>query len=254
MSPSNNEELKASIKAALINSKVNACPMAVRLAWHASGTYCKTEGNGGSDGATMRFEPESTDGANAGLGIMRDILASVKEAHPDVSIADIWTLAGAQAIQLTNPSTDVRIDVPHNVGRTDAADNATCPMNGRLPDTSQGAAHLRDVFYCMGFNDKEIVVLSGAHTLGRCHVTRSGFDGPWTHNPLEFDNSYFVNLLSLKWVPRDWDGPLQYSDAESGELMMLPTDIALIEDEAFLPYVKVYAVDNAQFCKDFSVS
>ncbi len=59
---------------------------------------------------------------------------------------------------------------------------------GFLPDASQGADHLRKVFYRMGFNDKEIVALSGAHTLGRCHEVRSGFDGPWTHAPLRFDN------------------------------------------------------------------
>jgi len=40
---------------------------------------------------------------------------------------------------------------------------------GRLPDASQGAQHLRDVFYRMGFDDEAIVALSGAHTLGRCH-------------------------------------------------------------------------------------
>lgn len=27
---------------------------------------------------------------------------------------------------------------------------------------------------------------------GRAHPERSGFDGPWTKNPLKFDNSYFV--------------------------------------------------------------
>lgn len=30
------------------------------------------------------------------------------------------------------------------------------------------AKGLRDVFYRMGFNDREIVALSGAHALGRC--------------------------------------------------------------------------------------
>jgi catalase (peroxidase I) len=42
-------------------------PVLVRLAWHASGTYELKTRTGGSNGATMRFAPESTDGANAGL-------------------------------------------------------------------------------------------------------------------------------------------------------------------------------------------
>lgn len=42
-------------------------PVYVRLAWHASGTYDKHTKTGGSNGATMRFAPESEHGANAGL-------------------------------------------------------------------------------------------------------------------------------------------------------------------------------------------
>jgi cytochrome c peroxidase len=42
-------------------------PVFVRLAWHASGTYDKRTNTGGSNGATMRYHPESTDPANAGL-------------------------------------------------------------------------------------------------------------------------------------------------------------------------------------------
>ena len=50
----------------------------VRLAWHASGTYDKDTGTGGSNGATMRFAPESNHGANAGLKFARDFLEPVK--------------------------------------------------------------------------------------------------------------------------------------------------------------------------------
>src|SRR5210317_1985880 len=39
----------------------------VRLAWHACGTYDRKDGSGGSNGARMRFDPESNYGNNAGL-------------------------------------------------------------------------------------------------------------------------------------------------------------------------------------------
>lgn len=54
----------------------------------------------------------------------------------------------------------------------------------------QGGHHVRDVFYRMGFNDREIVALVGAHTLGRCHTTASGYSGPW---------SLYVLFNATKW-------------------------------------------------------
>jgi catalase (peroxidase I) len=242
------EAVKKDIIDNIVTPKGNACPMAVRLAWHSAGTYDKSDGSGGTNGATMRYEMEAKDGANAGLDIVRDMLVDVKTHFPDVSISDIWALTGAAAVEKTGGP-----KIPVGMGRVDQPDCNKCPPNGRLPDASQGAQHLRDVFYRMGFNDQEIVVLSGAHTLGRCHTDRSGFDGPWTKDPLKFDNTYFTNLLDLEWKPREWDGPLQYTDP-SGELMMLPTDLALIQDEKFLPFVQLYAKDEDAFFKDFSAA
>ena len=57
-------------------------PVLLRLAWHASGTYDKETGTGGSNGATMRFSPESDHGANAGLKAARDFLEPVKGEFP----------------------------------------------------------------------------------------------------------------------------------------------------------------------------
>lgn len=53
-------------------------PVLVRLAWHCSGTYDKETKTGGSNGATMRFAPESDHGANAGLKHARDFLEPIK--------------------------------------------------------------------------------------------------------------------------------------------------------------------------------
>lgn len=46
-----------------------------------------------------RFPTEANDGANAGLGLARSILEPIKAKHPWISYADLWTLAGAVAIE-----------------------------------------------------------------------------------------------------------------------------------------------------------
>lgn len=238
--------LKSEIRSQLVNEKANACPIGMRVAWHASGTYNASDDSGGSNGATMRFEPEASDGANAGLHIVHDLLKPVEKKFPNVSVSDIWAMAGDVAVEVTGgPKCDIRL------GRTDKTAADGVPPNGLLPDASQGADHLREVFGRMGFNDRDIVALSGAHTLGRCHKARSGFDGPWTANPLKFDNSYFKNLMDLEWTVREWDGPMQYQDP-SGQFMMLPTDMALKTDPAFNPIAREFADDEKAFFDAFS--
>ena len=238
--------LEKEIETTLVNENGNACPLALRLAWHACGTFSKHDGTGGSNGATMRFPPEKDDVANNGLDIARDILKPVEDNNSNVSTSDIWALAGKKAIELTGGP-----PINFSFGRTDKKDGNSCPPIGRLPDGEKGAQHLREVFYRMGFNDQEIVALSGAHTLGKCHEDRSGFEGPWTSDPLRFDNEYFKNLLEKKWTLKEWDGKPQFVD-ETNKLMMLPTDIALINDDKFRTYVELYAYDQNKFFEDFS--
>lgn len=43
-----------------------------------AGTYSKRDGSGGSNGARMRFDPEASWGANAGLELPRKALENVK--------------------------------------------------------------------------------------------------------------------------------------------------------------------------------
>ena len=211
----------------------------------------------------MRFAPEGDHGANAGLKHARDFLEPVKEQFPWISYSDLWTLAGVCAIQeMQGPS------IPWRPGRQDR-DVAFCTPDGRLPDGSKGRSHIRAIFGRMGFNDQEMVALSGAHALGkstkttatdkrftdvipgRCHTDRSGFEGPWTFSPTVLTNDYYKLLLEEKWNWRNWSGPKQYQDKTKG-LMMLPTDVALIEDNEFRKHVERYARDNGVFFKEFS--
>lgn len=239
----------------------SAGPVLVRLAWHAAGTYDAASGNGGSNGAGMRWEAEGGDPANAGLQHARAFLEPIKRAHPWITYADLWTLAACVAIEAMGGPR-----VAWRGGRTDFADerDARVPPRGRLPDGAQGGDHLRHVFYRMGFSDREIVALSGAHNLGRCHADRSGFDGKWVNNPTRFSNQYFRLLLGNEWtrktlengveqfVYEEDDEDLEEEEEKPEPLMMLPTDMALIEDAAFRPWVERYAADKDAFFGDFA--
>lgn len=196
----------------------------------------------------MRFCPEANHGGNSGLAIARSFLEPIKSQFPWISYADLWSLAGVVAIEVMGGPV-----VPWTPGRTDAPDGTNSTPDGRLPDAGQGAAHLRTIFGRMGFNDQEIVALSGAHSMGRCHSDRSGFEGPWTRAPTTFSNMFFVELMTNTWTRKAWNGPFQYEDP-TGELMMLPSDVALIQDPGFKKWVEIYSKDSARFSKDFAAA
>ncbi|KAJ7517308.1 hypothetical protein O6H91_21G018000 [Diphasiastrum complanatum] len=207
----------------------NCAPIMLRLAWHDAGTYDVNTKTGGPNGS-IRSEREYTHGANAGLKIAIDFCEQIKAKYPNITYADLYQLAGVVAVEVTGgPTVDF---VP---GRKDSV---ATPPEGRLPDANKGSRHLRDIFYRMGLSDKDIVALSGGHTLGRAHKERSGFEGPWTYQPLKFDNSYFQELLKGK----------------SEGLLLLPSDRCLVEDPVFRPYVELYAKDEDAFFKDYAES
>jgi len=208
----------------------NCAPLMLRIAWHSAGTFDVKTKTGGPFG-TMKKEAELAHGANNGLDIAVRLLEPIKEQFPILSYADFYQLAGVVAVEITGGP-----EVPFHPGRQDKPEP---PPEGRLPDATKGPDHLRDVFVKqMGLNDQDIVALSGGHTLGRCHKERSGFEGPWTANPLIFDNSYFTELLS----------------GEKEGLLQLPSDKALLADPSFRPLVEKYAADEDAFFADYAES
>ena len=199
--------------------------------------------------ASPTQSPQSEHGANAGLGAARARLAKVAKNFPAISTSDLWSLAGVVALQEMGGPT-----IPWRAGRSDAASGAACTPDGRLPDASKKAPHLREIFGRMGFSDAEIVALSGAHSLGRCHPTSSGFTGPWTFAPTTLSNDYFKRLLEETWVEKKWAGPRQFEDAKTRALMMLPSDLALIEDRAMRAHVEAFACDQDKFFAAFAAA
>ena len=70
-------------------------------------------------------------------------------------------------------------------------------------------------------------------------------------------NEYFRLLLEERWTPKTthngkpWTGPPQFED-NTGKLMMLPSDMILVEDPKFKKYVEMYVKDEDLFFKDFA--
>ncbi|KAK3276223.1 hypothetical protein CYMTET_15690 [Cymbomonas tetramitiformis] len=210
-----------------------AChPIMLRLAWHDAGTYNKWDLSGGPH-ASIRFDPEASHGANAGLQIARDLLEPIKKQFPKIGYADLYQLAGVVAVSYAGGPT-----IPFRLGRQDATGKATCTPDGRLPDANKKQEHLRDIFYRMNMTDEEIVALSGAHTLGKCHADRSGFQGAWTDEPLKFDNSYFKYVLQGQ---------------TTADRLLLTTDQVLAEDSDFKQYVEQFANDELLFFQKFQL-
>lgn len=229
----------------------------VRLSWHCAGTYSRADNSGGSNGGRIRFSPEKNWGANAGLTVAMDALEPVKAAHPTISYADIYTLAGKVAVEYAGGP-----KIPYSMGRVDDEDGSDSPPDGRLPDADKGSIeatsqHMHDVFNRMGFSTREMVCLIGAHTLGRCHTDRSGYWGPWNKAENKFNNALFLFLLNKEWTVKKkhegkpWTGPLQYEN-DTGELMMLPSCMAMLHDPEMLRWVQKYAEDEELFFKDFA--
>ncbi|NP_001132683.1 probable L-ascorbate peroxidase 7, chloroplastic-like isoform X1 [Zea mays] len=227
-------------------------PILVRLGWHDAGTYDKNieewPQRGGANGS-LRFDVELKHGANAGLINALKLIQPIKDKYPSITYADLFQLASATAIEEAGGP-----KIPMKYGRVDVTGPEQCPPEGKLPDAgpSSPADHLREVFYRMGLNDKEIVALSGAHTLGRSRPERSGWGKPetkytkngpgapggqsWTVEWLRFDNSYFKDIKEK----RDQD------------LLVLPTDAALFEDPKFKVYAEKYAEDQDAFFRDYA--
>jgi len=263
---------EADVKA-LIQAE-NCGPVLIRFAWHDSGAYDAKLGKGGANGSIIH-KAELAHGGNAGLSLALELLTPIKAKYDAISWADLIQMGSAVAVEtMGGPHIDLKY------GRKDVGPEDV-PIEGRLPSAhgpfqkadgpapaevgdkkDDPAARNRRVFHRMGLEDRDIVALSGAHTVGRVHKSRSGAapnesskytaDGPgrtkggmpWVPEWLVFDNSYFRYLKDT----------VAEGKAADPELVTLPTDAALMNDPGFKPIAMSYAEDQALFFKDYAAS
>lgn len=247
--------------------KEKSCaPILVRLAWHDSGTYNKGLAgkewpNAGGAIGSIITDHEINAGPNAGLKkAYTSYLKPIKEAVPGVSWADLIQLASATAIEVEGGP-----KIPMKYGRVDGTPTELQAPPFGLPDAfpSDPVEHLKFVFYKYNMDDKDIVALSGAHTLGRAFKDRSGTVeegsmGPfteytkrgcpmmansltpggrsWTKNWTKFDNSYFTEL------------------SKDPNCVAFPTDTCLVTAPEFKGYFQEFGQSQEAFFEAYKVS
>ncbi|XP_047341341.1 putative L-ascorbate peroxidase 6 [Impatiens glandulifera] len=196
----------------------------LRLVFHDAGTFEIDSNTGGMNGSII-YELDRPE--NKGLKKSVKILEKAKEQvdmMKPVSWADMIAVAGAEAVSLCGGP-----KIPVRLGRIDAL---VPDQEDKLPSESLNAIELKQSFQKKGFNTQELVVLSGAHTLGS-----KGFG-----NPNTFDNSYFKILQQKLWST---------SSGGMGSMIGLPSDRSLVDDKECLRWISKYADNEELFFEDF---
>ncbi|KAI3874103.1 hypothetical protein MKX03_029779 [Papaver bracteatum] len=211
---------------------------------------------------TSSFTGEKTAGPNAnsvrGFDVIDTIKTQVEAICPKiVSCADILAVAARDSVAALGGRPWVV-----QLGRRDAKTASMSDANSNLPAATLGLSGLITSFSNKGFTTKEMVILSGSHSIGqaRCTTFRSrihnetNIDAPFATalktscptsgndnnlspldaTPIIFDNTYYKNLVSKKG--------LLHSDQE------------LFNGGSTDAQVTTYSNDNPTFLTGFAVA
>nr|GLL36811.1 cationic peroxidase 1-like [Ipomoea trifida] len=175
---------------------------------------------------TSNFTGEQTARPNnksiRGLNVIDNIKAQLEKSCPGiVSCADVVAVAARDSVvALGGPSWNVLL------GRRDSTTASLSAANNNIPGPNFTLSQLKSSFSNQGFSEREMVALSGGHTIGKARCTtfrsriyndnninaafakslqancpQSGGDNNLASldtTPTSFDNAYFKDLQSQK--------------------------------------------------------
>lgn len=181
------------IKALKQNRRTGAA--LVRLLFHD----CFVRGCDGSVLLDKSYEnphPEKEAPVNIGLAafdLLEEIKAAVEKRCPGVvSCSDILIYAARDAGSILSNG-HVHFDVP--AGRLDGVVSRADEAQAELPDSTMTVQQLKDNFAAKGFDTEQLVILSGAHSIGQGHC--SSFTGRLSEPPQQITPAY-RDLLNYK--------------------------------------------------------
>ncbi|CAO2162241.1 unnamed protein product [Urochloa humidicola] len=270
--------IRDTVKAAL-DADITKGAALVRLFFHD----CFVRGCDGSvllDPTNANPYPEKTSGANIGLrgfDVIDAIKANLESACPNtVSCADILAFAARDASRyLSNGSIDYAVPA----GRLDGVVSSAKEAENNLPGSTFDIAKLVSNFAVKGFTLEELVILSGAHSVGKAHCSSfrdrlsapsgeintcfrdnvlakdcgAGGD-PTVENNIRDQNATALGNLTSYAVPASGGASLDnsYYVNNLNNLVLFHSDWALVGSNATLRHVHEYADNGTLWNLDFA--
>ncbi|KAM1525599.1 hypothetical protein ACFX10_010047 [Malus domestica] len=210
---------------------------------------------------TANFTGEKTAGPNAnslrGFDVINTIKSQLESLCPKVvSCADILTVAARDSIvALGGPTYTVPL------GRRDSTTASLSAANSNIPAPTLNLSGLITAFSNKGFTAKELVALSGSHTIGqvRCTSFRARL-----YNETNINDSFATSLKSScptrggdnNLSPLDVTSPTSFDNAYFRNLVsqkgLLHSDQQLFSGGSTDSQVKAYVSNPATFRADFA--
>ncbi|KAJ1296453.1 hypothetical protein BS78_01G301700 [Paspalum vaginatum] len=199
-----------------------------------------------------------------GFEVIDRIKARVEQACAGVvSCADILAFAARDSVALAGGNA---YQVP--AGRRDGSVSRASDTNGNLPPPTANVAQLTQMFGAKGLTQKDMVILSGAHTIGSSHCSsfssRLSRSGTTAGQDPTMDPAYVAQLARQcpqggdPLVPMDDVSPNDFDEGFYKGVManrgLLSSDQALLSDKNTAVQVVTYANDPATFQSDFAAA
>ncbi|KAI3440867.1 Peroxidase, partial [Psidium guajava] len=187
-----------------------------------------------------------------------------KQCRGVVSCADILALVARDAVSLMNGPF---WQVP--TGRRDGRVSKITDIINNLPAPTSNIATLKSAFAAKGLTVKDLVVLSGGHTIGVSHCSSFtnrlyNFTGKNDSDP-SMDPNY-VAQLKTKCKPNDATTIVEMDPGSSKKFDvdyyavvskrrgLFQSDAALLADSTTKAYLQLQLTSKSTFAKDFGAS
>lgn len=187
-----------------------------------------------------------------------DAKTAVEDICPEtVSCADILAYSASVSVAVLGGQ---RFDIQG--GRLDGFVSKMSEIPANLPAPNDTLSTLKNLFSSKGLNKQDLVVLSGAHTIGKAHCT--AFENRLSPNVDPSLNSEFAHSLDAQCVSTDTlvdndvQTPTSFDNAYHQNVVngkaLFKSDAELYTSSSTSNYVDQYANNNGDFLGDFTTS